>query len=103
MDSKGRHSAFTNEELSVLKRAFDQACADLGLGQSRTLEREHLAVLIFQMARGGAEDSAELCRQGVQRYRLDTPWKPIESRHGAVAALLDSRAADMKQDQSDKS
>jgi len=103
MDSNGRHSAFTNEELCVLKRAFDQACADLGLAQSRTLEREHLAVLILQMATGGEKDGAELCQKSVARFRLGTPWEPIERRHTGIVALLDGRADGMKQDRSSNS
>lgn len=102
MKSNDRQCVFTNEELSVLKRAFDQACVDLGLDQGRALEREHLAVLIFRIAAGGEEDSAELCRQGVQRFRLGTPWEPIERRYPDAVALLDDRAAGLKQDQSTK-
>ena len=98
MNSNGRQSVFTNEELSVLKRAFDQACADLGLAQGRTLEREHLAVLVFQMAVGGEKDGAELCRKSVARFRLGTPWEPIERRYTDVVALLDGRAAGIKHD-----
>lgn len=103
MDSNGRHSAFTNEELSVLKRAFDQACADLGLAKGRMLEREHLAVLIFPMATGGAKDGAELCRKSVARFRLGTPWEPIERRYTSAVALLDGRADDLKQDRNSNS
>lgn len=83
--SKGQ-SFFTNEQLSVLKQAFDQACADLQLTCDRTLQREHLAVLIFQMAAAGETDGATLRQQSVRRFRLGTPWKPIEI--GAAADVI---------------
>jgi hypothetical protein len=90
MGSSRGHSAISNEDLAILKRAFDEACADLGLSSDRTLQREHLAVLIFQMATGGETDCATLRRQGVERFRLGTPWKPVEMRNADVIALVES-------------
>ncbi len=102
MGSGRGHSAFTNEELSVLKQAFDQACADLGLTPDRTLQREHLAALIFQMATGGETDCATLRRDGVARFRNGVPWTPIEIRRAEVIALTDRQTLGTKADRDDK-
>ncbi|MBN8911901.1 MAG: hypothetical protein J0H65_07555 [Rhizobiales bacterium] len=102
MGSRKDHSAFTNEELSILKRAFDQACADLELAPDSRLHREHLAVLIFQMATGGESDCERLRRHGVERFRLGTPWQPIRIRSTDVIALNNAPALGPKADPGDK-
>ena len=103
MGSRKGCSAFTNEELSILKRAFDQACADLELAPDSILQREHLAVLIVQMATGGETDCATLRQHGVERFRLGTPWTSIQVRSGDVIALNDRPTPGTKADRGDKS
>jgi hypothetical protein len=58
---------FDNEELVALRKAFEQACAELGLGTDKfgNGQREHLAILIFSLAREGAEELATLQRRAV--------------------------------------
>jgi hypothetical protein len=94
MSSSRGHSAFTNDELSVLKRAFDEACADLGLTPDQTLQREHLAGLIFQIATGGETDCGALRQQGIARFRLGTPWRLIEVGTTDVIALTRGTTSD---------
>jgi hypothetical protein len=89
MGSDRGQSAFTNEELAVLKQAFDQACSDLGLAPDRRLEREHLAALIFRLATAGEMDCATLRRDSAGRFRLGEPWVPIDVRGADVIALSD--------------
>lgn len=103
MDTGRGHSAFTNEELSILKQAFEQACADLEITPDRTLQREHLAVLIFQMATGGETDCATLRRRSVERFRLGAPWTPIEISSADVIALTDRQTLETKADRGDTS
>ncbi len=62
---------YTNDEIRELKRAFDLACADLGLVPDRRTRmlREQLGSLIFDIAAAGVEDCASLRRQSVRRFQ----------------------------------
>lgn len=61
-----RKSYFTNDELALLQKAFDLACADLRLGQAALPAREQLGMILFQIAEGGEADCDELRRRAVE-------------------------------------
>ena len=58
---------FDNEELVALRKAFEQACAELGLGTDKFGYglREHLAILMFSLARQGEEELSTIQRRAV--------------------------------------
>ena len=60
-----------NEELVELRRAFDKACEDLGLGASDddVSLREHLAVVMLSLAKGGERDPDTIRAQAVHQMR----------------------------------
>ncbi|WP_072394439.1 hypothetical protein [Hyphomicrobium sp. CS1GBMeth3] len=62
---------YTNDEIREIKRAFDLACADLGLrpnSRSRPL-REELGSLMFDIAATGVDDCTSLRRQSVRQFQ----------------------------------
>lgn len=69
MAPKTRMPFYTNDEIRVLKRAFDLACADLGLEPGRRGQREQLGCLIFEIAATGVDDCTALRRRSVRRFR----------------------------------
>ena len=60
-----------NEEFIELRRAYDQACEDLGLGATdKDLSlRERLAVLMLSLAKGGDRDLDVIRTQAVDQLQ----------------------------------
>ena len=60
-----------NEELVELRLAFDMACNELGFGTSTKdkVRREHLALLMSELAKGGERDPNVICAQAVRQMQ----------------------------------
>ncbi|MCC7251088.1 hypothetical protein [Hyphomicrobium sp.] len=80
---------FTSEELLLLQRAFDLACADLKLGRERGAQREQLGAFIFQVASTGKVSVAGLRRQSVQRFRHWAAPPPVDTGLAGVLRFAD--------------
>lgn len=79
---------YTNDEIRVLKRAFDLACADLGLHPGRRVMRKRLGVVIFEIAAGGVSDCATLRRQSVRRFRNSDTAGRAEADAPEIASFI---------------
>ena len=88
---------FTSDELSVLQRAFDLACADLRLSFQRPPMREQLGALIFELAAAGEIDCAALRRLSVQRFRGRFAEYPIEVGHVGVLSFARARKSHLRE------
>lgn len=82
MASTKRKSYFTNDDLVLLQKAFDLACADLRLGRASLPVREQLGVILFQIAEAGETDCTELRRRAVECLRSTSVREP--ALHPAV-------------------
>jgi hypothetical protein len=60
-----------NEDLVELQLVYDKACGDLGLGTNANDKdrREHLALLILSLAKGGERDPDVIRTQAVHQMR----------------------------------
>ncbi len=60
-----------NDELVALRVAYDQACEELGLGMSAddTGRREHLAMVMLSLAKGGERDPNMIRIQAVHQLQ----------------------------------
>lgn len=79
---------YTNDEIRALKRAFDLACADLGLHPGSRALRERLGVLIFEVAASGVDDCTALRRQSVCRFRNSVAAGRPERTSAKVPAFV---------------
>lgn len=76
MNKRGR-GYYTDDELQVLQRAFDQACADLQISSDNASLREQVAIVMFQLAAAGELDCAALRWQAVRRFRPGMELQPV--------------------------
>jgi hypothetical protein len=62
---------FNNEDLAVLRRVFDDVCADLGLSMDSAdqARREQLATAILSLAQDGERDPIALRNWAVRMMR----------------------------------
>ena len=60
-----------NEQLAQLRVAFDKACVDLGLGMNADDKgrREHLAMVMVSLAKGGELDPNVIRAQAVHQMQ----------------------------------
>jgi hypothetical protein len=54
------HSVFDPDAMRAMSIAFEQACAALGMPETRRQEREIIATRIIELARRGERDSCRL-------------------------------------------
>lgn len=76
MNKRGR-GYYSDAELQVLQRAFDEACADLQISSDDGSLREQIAIMIFQLAASGELDCAALKWQAMRRFRPGTKPAPV--------------------------
>jgi len=62
------HSAFSPEEIKVMSKALDEACAALQVA-GQTKDREIIAVRIIELARKGVIDATALRDRVVEAMR----------------------------------
>jgi hypothetical protein len=60
-----------NEELVALRLAYEQACEELGIGMTAedTGRREHLALVMLSLAKGGESDPTMIRIQAVHQMQ----------------------------------
>ena len=85
-----------DEELVALRLAFDEACSELNLTGDDTERREHLALVMLSLAKGGETDANRVRDQAVHLMQTShqalsasvqfdeppcpvRPWRPVNT------------------------
>jgi len=81
MSSEGRHPEFSHTDLGCLRRAFDAACQELGIGIEGldVPKRERLVECIIRLARQGESNVDALQKRAVLYVKNTEQSAPSEA------------------------